>query len=365
MGIKVMDYTNNTRSVFRDPGRVPIMTIGASTYLDDIELKTEDHTRSHILIGKFCSISNGVTFILGATRNPNIITTYPLRLGPANKVFRDPGKLDKYDPMFDSNHYQIFIGNDVYIGDGAKIIGGVKIHNGAIIEAGSVVMEDVPAYAIVAGNPAKVIKYRFDKETIRKLQLIKWWNINPQILQENVALLEKPDEFFKRFFNDKLGTYEQDEIGKKLAEYRDKKWEVYSYITDFNAPYPLWKRVVKGFTAAFKRKDHAILTLFLVQNAEQEKLDELKKLIEGSGDKKELPTVIVAKSSGTISAYALRQSTKFILNREDIGTMAYDVMQDRNVELLSALDEHIFPNEPAAEFPIVKTVTANEIHWDA
>lgn len=365
MGIKVMDYTHNTRFVFRDPGRVPIMTIGASSYVDDAEIKTENHTRAHVLIGRFCSISNGVTFIVGANRPQNSVTTYPLRLGPQNKIFRDPNKVDKHDPSLDANHFQIFIGNDVFIGEGAKIMGGVKIHNGAIIGAGSVVTKDVPPYAVVAGNPAKVIRYRFDKDTIKKLQLIRWWNINPQILQENAALLENVPEFIKKFYNDKLGQYAEDDIGKKLEEYRKNKWQVYSYITDFNAPYPLWRRVLKGYLASFKRSDKVVMSLFLVSSANQDHVDQVKKLIDESGDKNNLPTIIMAKSAGTISAFALRQSTHLILNREDIGTSAYDVMHDRDVKLISALDEKIFPNEPHGEFPIAKTVSMNEIHWDA
>lgn len=70
----------------------------------------------------------------------------------------------------------IKIANDVWIGAHTVILSGVQIGNGAIIGAGSIVTSDVPDYAIVAGNPAKVIKYRFDSQLIEKLLEIQWWN---------------------------------------------------------------------------------------------------------------------------------------------------------------------------------------------
>ncbi len=85
------------------------------------------------------------------------------------------------------------IGNDVWIGAKATILGGVSIGDGAVIGAGSVVTKDVPAYAIVAGVPARIIKYRFEKETIEKLFKSKWWDYEPkkalEILKKKVPEL--------------------------------------------------------------------------------------------------------------------------------------------------------------------------------
>ena len=74
------------------------------------------------------------------------------------------------------NPCQIIIGHDVWIGHGVKILGGVKIGNGAVIGTGAIVAKNIPPYAIAVGNPARVIKYRFDEETIKKLLAVKWWN---------------------------------------------------------------------------------------------------------------------------------------------------------------------------------------------
>lgn len=79
---------------------------------------------------------------------------------------------------------QILIQNDCWIGNGVTIFGGVTVHNDAVIAAGSVVTKDVPPYAIVGGNPARIIKYRFDDDIISKLQSIAWWNWDSQKLKK-------------------------------------------------------------------------------------------------------------------------------------------------------------------------------------
>jgi len=126
-----------------------------------------DHNTQYI--GKYCSISHGVKIGLGP---------HPLDFFSTSPVFYETyrGFVDKqlYNE-FDDKGYT-YIGNDVLIGANVIILAGVEVGDGVVIGAGSIVVKDVPAYAIVAGNPAKIIKYRFDKETIEKLLEIKWWD---------------------------------------------------------------------------------------------------------------------------------------------------------------------------------------------
>lgn len=95
------------------------------------------------------------------------------------------------------------IGSDCWIGEGSFLVGGIKIGNGAVVLAHSVVTKDVPDYAIVGGVPAKIIKYRYDNETIEFLQNVKWWNNEMDWFKDNWRLLTDIDELKKYYLNHK------------------------------------------------------------------------------------------------------------------------------------------------------------------
>jgi len=85
------------------------------------------------------------------------------------------------------------IGHDVWIGHAAVIMPGVTVGNGAIVAAGTVVTRDVPAYAIVAGNPGSVVRYRFDEQAIRRLLQLEWWLWDAAKVTRNVRALCSAD----------------------------------------------------------------------------------------------------------------------------------------------------------------------------
>jgi virginiamycin A acetyltransferase len=117
-------------------------------------------------IGNYCSIADGTTILLGGEHHLDWVTTYPFSM-----LWDDARSFSGY-PM---NTGDVTIGHDVWIGHGALVLSGVTIGNGAVIAAGSVVTKDVPAYAVVAGVPARYIKQRFSDEMIDALQRIAWW----------------------------------------------------------------------------------------------------------------------------------------------------------------------------------------------
>jgi acetyltransferase-like isoleucine patch superfamily enzyme len=142
-------------------------------------------------IGKFCSIASGVTIILDGEHRPDWVTTYPFSI-----IFKKFSDL----PWASTTKGDVIIGNDVWIGIDALILSGVTVGDGAIIGAGSVVARDVEPYAIVAGNPARLIRKRFDLETINKLLEIKWWDWDTERITENMPLLlsNKINEFIEK-----------------------------------------------------------------------------------------------------------------------------------------------------------------------
>jgi acetyltransferase-like isoleucine patch superfamily enzyme len=135
-----------------------------------------------VLIGAFCSIADNVEVFLGGNHRTDWVTTYPF--GHINtEIFPWHGK------GHPATKGDVVIGNDVWIGSGATIFSGVNIGDGAVISAKSVVVKDVPPYAIVGGNPAKVLKLRFTEDQIQRLLQNPWWNLPDSRIKELIPLL--------------------------------------------------------------------------------------------------------------------------------------------------------------------------------
>lgn len=141
------------------------IVIGDGTY-GAINLDLTGTELEGLYIGNYCSISNKCSFLLGGEHRYDCIMTYP---------FDDFLCFDLVDRK--KSKGPIILGDDVWIGDYARILSGVKIGQGAIIGAGTVVAKDVPPYAIVVGNPAKIIKFRFNEDIIRTLLSVKLGDI--------------------------------------------------------------------------------------------------------------------------------------------------------------------------------------------
>ncbi len=148
-----------------DDRRFSTYTIGAYSYGAPRILRWDDTTQ--LIIGKYCSFAKDVKLVLGGGHRQDWVTTYPF------SVFHNELKHCKGHPQSKGD---IIIGHDVWVGFGATVLSGVTIKNGAVVAANSTVTKDVPAYAIVGGTPARVIKYRFDEQTIERLQALAWWD---------------------------------------------------------------------------------------------------------------------------------------------------------------------------------------------
>ncbi len=138
-----------------------------------------------IKIGSFCSISDEVAILGGGEHIKDWITTFPLRAS-----FKQPGAYEDGHP---ATKGPVTIGSDVWIGYRALILSGVTIGDGAVIGAGAVISRDVPPYAIVAGNPAKVRKMRFEEDIVKMLLEIKWWDWPVDKIIENTEILGSSD----------------------------------------------------------------------------------------------------------------------------------------------------------------------------
>jgi acetyltransferase-like isoleucine patch superfamily enzyme len=170
------------------------MSFGKYTYgTPTIHWKNND---AKLVIGNFCSIAGNVNIYLGGNHRKDWVTTYPFGHIHQN-IFNN----------FNGNGHpttkgNVIIGNDVWIGNNVTIMSGVTIGDGVVIANNSHVVTNIEPYSLVGGNPAKLIKYRFSQEQIKKLLQIKWWywddnkinNFAPLLCNNNI------DEFIKRGF---------------------------------------------------------------------------------------------------------------------------------------------------------------------
>jgi virginiamycin A acetyltransferase len=167
--------------------------VGDYTYYDDPEgperfgkniLYHYPFIGDKLIIGKFCAIAKDVKFIMnGANHKISGFSSYPFSLFGNG--------WEKVMPQKDDLPYKgdTVIGNDVWIGYESIIMPGVKIGDGAIIGSKSVVTKDVPPYSIVGGNPAKLIRYRFEEDIIQELLKISWWNWSAEKITDNLHLI--------------------------------------------------------------------------------------------------------------------------------------------------------------------------------
>jgi acetyltransferase-like isoleucine patch superfamily enzyme len=164
--------------------RLTKVSLGLYSYI------AKDTSLVDISIGKFCSIGNGVKNHLGNHPSRVFVSSHPVFYSPNTPTgaFVEKGHFEEYGQ-------NVEIGHDVWIGAESLLMDGTTIGNGAIVAARSVVTKDVPPYAIVGGTPAKLIRYRFDKEEIELLEESQWWNRDLSWMKKHVGLFHDVKKF--------------------------------------------------------------------------------------------------------------------------------------------------------------------------
>ncbi len=158
---------------------------GHEQFLEDV-LYLFDFVGDKLVIGKFCAIARGVRFLMnGGNHAANGLSTYPF--------FIFANGWDHSRPPRFPHKGDTVIGHDVWLGYDAMILPGVHIGSGAVIGAGSVVTKDVRPYAIVAGNPAREVRRRFDDATIDRLLALAWWDWPAEKITQNLPAITRGD----------------------------------------------------------------------------------------------------------------------------------------------------------------------------
>ena len=165
------------------------LEMGDYSYINDKADIRSYRSPKTISVGKYSSIGE-VTLMAGdSDHNIQYASTYPFKeffmslKASENKNIKTPPR----------------IGNDVWLGDQACILGGVEIGDGAVVATHAVVTKSVPSYAVVAGNPARIVKYRFSPQIIDRLINVQWWNLpHEYICQELAPVMDDIEEFLRR-----------------------------------------------------------------------------------------------------------------------------------------------------------------------
>jgi virginiamycin A acetyltransferase len=146
-----------------------------------------DFRGDRLVIGRYCALATGVTFVMnGGNHRTAGVSTFPFPIFEAWRGRWD-GEMD-FPTRGDT-----VVGNDVWVGYDALVMPGVRIGDGAIVATRSVVTADVPPYAVVGGNPARVIRTRFDEATVERLLRIRWWDWPPERVAEAIPLISGAD----------------------------------------------------------------------------------------------------------------------------------------------------------------------------
>jgi acetyltransferase-like isoleucine patch superfamily enzyme len=200
MSNPVAEFVNRVSGRYRrwlDPSqdelwKAGVITMGHGSYGQPFVVYHEgDHAK--VRIGKYCSIAAGVRFMPGGNHRTDWVSSYPFRLR-----YSLPGALADGHPTTKGD---IVVGNDVWMGNEALVLSGVTIGDGAVIATRAVVTKDVEPYAIVAGNPGRVVSMRFTEELRAGLLAIKWWDWPEATVVERVADLNGGgvEEFVARY----------------------------------------------------------------------------------------------------------------------------------------------------------------------
>jgi acetyltransferase-like isoleucine patch superfamily enzyme len=189
LGINYYNYLKGKNNIYLKDAKWAV--VGNKTY-DNGAFVWKWYNDSSLKIGKYCSIANDVNFICDSGfHTESEVTSFPLFHQILEKndeviINKITYKVSDINEKITAKKAGIIIGNDVWIGMNATILPGVKIGNGVTIMSGAVVSNDIPDYAIAAGVPAKIIKYKHNPEIIDALNKISWWDWSDEKVKQTV-----------------------------------------------------------------------------------------------------------------------------------------------------------------------------------
>ncbi|MDQ0205052.1 hypothetical protein [Pectinatus haikarae] len=328
-------FSNTVRSIKFSENN--IVTLGKGSFIESMSYEGRS-SASHILVGNYCSIFCNNVFLIGMDHNVHSLSTYPLMQLGTNTT--DDFVKNCKSELYDGNRDQLIIGNDVWIGCGCTIVGGIQIGNGACVTAGSVVTENVPPYAVVGGSPARIIKYRFSRDVINKLQKIKWWYWNKEKIQsivQKITTKEQVENFADKYFVKKQNN-DNDEVGVHLHELKDNGY-ILVYFPLQSENIVLLDYVVNKYIKMFDYKDK--IALIIDVNMSDDKIQLIiNKYIISKG--KDTPLLFSYNTKGKVSDSILSTIDYLITTKDFISLLYSDYGADYGIKLIYGGNRDIF-----------------------
>ncbi len=357
-------------------GNIPayiMATLGNMSYMAGTDFRYNLPQKTHVLIGNYCQIAHDTIFEIGMNHVFSGVSPYPF-----DQVLGEENIFAHRAPV---NKQQLVIGHDVWIGSGVRIIKAVKIGNGAIIGSGSVVTKDVPPYAIVGGNPAKIIRYRFAPEIIQALDKIKWWYWPLEKVKANRQYMENVEEFIARFGEKNLKveniavrssasaqeeppTSDREAAGGNSAVDKPKNFRtlvpprilknlqachqtggrIFYFVPDLGSAREdaVWPAVLGQFCQKYSHQPHCLL--INLKNAGSDNQAQIQYLQQFLGQFPHRPAAIFAISQDGIVLKLVKLADYFITTKEAISSKGIDYMETFGGQMLSGLEYNIFAN---------------------
>lgn len=326
---QVKDYsciTINAQDVFNG---FPFLSIDRDSYLVGVEVQSGINFdpaggRHCIAIGKGCSLAESITFMIDLNHDyasvcQGEVSFLPQSLGHS----RVPRK------------GSIILQNDVWIGHGAIIMAGVTLHNGCVVAAGSVVTKDVPPYAIAGGNPARILRYRFDKDTIDGLQKIMWWDWPPTLLQTRREDFAMPaPAFVEKHLPEAESRLEQ--LQPPLVK---TSGGVILFVPDIGDSFPLYEKVLAQYFEK-DRPDQELLIYLPQRISTAENVQIIEEILQKYESRDACVTI---QSGSDLDEHMLFQYADYYITTRSRETVYRTCLADLyHVKILYGTDEPLF-----------------------
>lgn len=329
----VAEDTVYWNDLFEEHKNLPMLCIGRDSYIEEtkVEADPDQDILYSIQVGRYTSIARDTKMIIDL--NHDYKRACQGRISGVS--YRRPHLIRRRG--------QIIIMNDCWIGNGVIMLGGITVGNGSVVAAGAVVTKDVPPYAIVAGNPAKVIGYRFEPAQIEALNKIRWWNWSEEKVRAASNLLpDEIDPFIEKYLPEaeeeitRIPQVEINSIEKSFAG-EDKRL---LYIPDFEQDYPTYPRVIDAFVKSYANTNCELLLYVREDAFVQDKLAILDQLFEPYAEVDCYVNVYVGNLDDERGLFA--QSDAYITNRSLDNVRHMDMADFYGIPIISAFNLPIF-----------------------